>query len=99
MLIFGIFGIFFFQNVNAQDDIKIYQNKTIHWTRHCDERKEDRPDICLTKRGNTEMKYMIDSPDKSAIGKLVKETKIEGCQNIGGCDLILQLGMVSKSNK
>ena len=96
MLIFGILGICFFPKIIAEDEIKIYQNKSIHWKRHCDERSEDKPDICLTKRGNTEMKYLIDSPDKSEVGKLVKDTKIEGCQNIGECTLILQLGMVSK---
>ena len=96
MLIFGILGICFFPKIIAEDEIKIYQNKSIHWKRHCDERSEDKPNICLTKRGNTEMKYLIDSPDKSEVGKLVKDTKIEGCQNIGECTLILQLGMVSK---
>ena len=94
MLIFGILGICFFPKIIAEDDIKIYQNKTIQWTRHCDKRSEDKPEICMEHK-NTEMKYIIDSPDKSEIGKLVKETKIEGCQNIGECTLILQLGMVS----
>ena len=96
MLIFGLFGIFFFPKINAQDEMKIDQNKNIHWKRHCEKVTNDAKGYSCLKAKNTEMKYIIDSPDTSAIGKLVKETKIEGCQNIGGCNLILKLGMVSK---
>ena len=51
------------------------------------------------KPKNTEMTYTIESPGTSALGKLVKETEIEGCQHVGGCNLILKLGTVSKSKK
>ena len=90
MLLFILFGIFFFPNINAEeeDEIKIYQNKSINWIRYCE---KETVDGCK----NTEMKYIIDSPHTSAIGKLVKKTKIEGCQHIGGCGLVLQLGTVS----
>ena len=98
MLIFIIFGTLFFPKINAQDEIKIYPNENIHWKRHCekDEPNKRNKRVCLETK-NTEMKYIIDSPDTSAIGKLVKETKIEGCQHVvGGCTLILKLGTMSK---
>ena len=37
------------------------------------------------------MKYIIESPLTTTIGKLEKETKIKGCQHIG-CDIILRFG-------
>ena len=95
MLIFIIFGIFFFPRINAEkckiETINIYQNtiqrqiqtdrnNSIHWKR------------CV-KSENTEMEYLIDSPMTKSIGRLVKETKIYGCQDlIGGCNLILRFG-------
>ena len=40
---------------------------------------------------NTEMQYKIDSPLTTTIGKLEKETKIEGCQ-YRGCNITLRFG-------
>ena len=40
---------------------------------------------------NTEMKYIIESPLTTTIGKLEKETKIEGCQ-YRDCNVILRFG-------
>ena len=95
MLLFIIFGIFFFPKINAEDEIiQIYPNKTIHWKRHCEPLSVVQ-EVCVEAQ-NAKMKYIIDSPDTIAIGKLVKETKIEGCQHVGGCTLILTLGTVSK---
>ena len=41
---------------------------------------------------NTQMEYKIGSPLTTSIGSLEKETKIEGCQHIGGCRIILRFG-------
>ena len=99
MLIFVIFVIFVLSKTNA-DELKIYQNKNIHWKRHCEKKINDKDvptGYSCEQPKNAEMKYMVDSPHTSAIGKLVKQTKIEGCKNIGGCNLILKLiGIVSK---
>ena len=78
MIIFLLLGILFFPSIIA-DEIKISENGSIHWIRYWEE-------------GNTQMIYKIESPLTSAIGKLEKETKIEGCQHIGGCNIILRFG-------
>ena len=95
MLILIIFGIFLFPKISAEDEIKIYQNKSIHWKRHCEVINQIDEGKCSEAK-NTGMEYIIDSPDTSEIGKLVKETKIEGCQHVGGCTLILKLGTLLK---
>ena len=93
MLIFLIFGIFLFPKFKAQDEIMIYPNKTIHWTRPCEKISINRKGYFCEEPQNTEMKYIIETPQTNSIGKLVKETKIAGCQHItGGCNLLLQLG-------
>ena len=92
MWIIFIFAIFSFPKIYAEDEIQIYPNKNINWKRHCVSTTNK---VCVEAK-NTEMQYIIDSPDTSEIGKLVKETKIEGCQHVGGCNLILTLGTVSK---
>ena len=96
MLIFLIFGIFFFPKITAEDEIEIYRNKSIHWKIRCETEKETSTGYECVESKNTEMKYIVESPQNVSIGKLVKETKIEGCQHVGGCNLILQLGTVSK---
>ena len=101
MAMFYMFvGILLFPRIIA-DEIKIYENGSVHWIR--DGNIED---VAIWKKindtvsvyngtekvlvaKNTEMKYMIDSPLTTTIGRLIKETKIEGCQS-NGCNIILR---------
>ena len=89
MLIFLIFGIFFFPQITA-DEIQINQDGSVHWLRDWKEVViEDKLEL---EAVNSEMKYKIDSPLSTTIGSLEKETKLEGCQHIGGCKIILRFG-------
>ena len=83
MLIFLMLGIFLFPKINA-DEIKIEENGSVHWIREWKEEHQ----VAV----NTEMKYIIDSPLSTTIGRLEKETKLEGCQHIGGCKIIMTFG-------
>ena len=108
MAIFYLFLSFLFFPRIIADEIKIYENGSVHWIR--DWEMEDVPiekiiwdenknQTIYVKNGiknvlvakNTEMKYIIDSPLTTTIGKLIKETKIEGCQQ-RGCNLTLRFG-------
>ena len=89
MLIFLIFGIFFFPKIIA-DEIKINENGSVHWLR--DWQEEVRKDKLELDAVNSEMKYKIDSPLSTTIGSLEKGTKLEGCEHIGGCKIILRFG-------
>ena len=94
MLIFLILGILFFPRIIA-DEIKISEDGSVHWIRDSEVKKND--DHSETSyvndwvAVNPEMKYIIESPLTTTIGKLEKETKIEGCQH-RGCNLILRFG-------
>ena len=101
MAIIHLFGILIFPRIIA-DEMKIYENGSVHWIRDW---KEQETNSTLAEIGNridgnntttkevvgvnTEMKYIIDSPLTTTIGKLIKETKIEGCQS-NGCNIILR---------
>ena len=103
MVMFHLLGILFFPSIIA-DEMKIYENGSVHWIR--DWTMEEK-NVTLEGIGgrfggkndttkelvgvNTEMKYIVDSPLKTTIGKLEKEIKIEGCQHIG-CNIILRFG-------
>ena len=94
MLKFLILGIFLFPKINA-DEIKINEDGSVHWIRDWKEEEiDDRHwnDKKTLVAVNTEMIYKIDSPLSTTIGRLEKETKIEGCQHIGGCEIILTFG-------
>ena len=89
MLIFLIFGIFFFPKITA-DEIQINQDGSVHWLR-------DWKEVVIENKleleaVNSEMKYKIYSPLSTKIGSLEKGTTIEGCQHIGGCKIILRFG-------
>ena len=102
MLIFLILGIFFPHKILA-DEIMIEENGGVHWIRDWEEVVKDNF-ITLSykkvkfgnrtelKGVNTEMKYKINSPLTTSVGSLEKETKIEGCQHISGCRIILRFG-------
>ena len=94
MLKFLILGIFLFPKINA-DEIKINEDGSVHWIRDWKEEEiDDRHwnDKKTLVAVNTEMKYKIESPLSTTIGRLEKETKIEGCQHIGGSEIILTFG-------
>ena len=84
-----IFGIFFIPIIIA-DEIKIFKNGSVYWIRNW---KEVEITSTLKKlvAVNTEMIYKIESPLTKTIGKLEKETKIEGC-NYRDCNIILRFG-------
>ena len=91
--IFFLFGIIFFPRIFA-DEIKIYENGSVYWIRDWKETEEKINSTTTMKKlveVNTEMKYIIDSPFTATIGKLIKETNIEGCQYIG-CNITLRFG-------
>ena len=99
MVNFLILGILFFPRIIA-DEIKIYEDGSVHWIRNSKEEKnDDHSETVYVKNDtekelvaeNPEMKYIIKSPLTNTIGKLEKETKIEGCQ-YRGCNIILQFG-------
>ena len=99
-------GILFFPRIIA-DEIKIYEDGSVYWIRDWDEEETNATTATVGENGtaiyvnngtkkdlvakNTEMKYIIDSPLTTTIGKLIKETKIEGCQH-RGCNIILRFG-------
>ena len=85
MLIFLILGVLLFPKINA-DEIKIVEDGSVQWIRLRKLGPETKQVVV-----NTEMKYKIESPLHSTIGKLEKETKIEGCQH-RGCNIILRFG-------
>ena len=106
MLIFLLLGIFLPSKILA-DEIKIEENGGVLWIRDWKEEvkhnivqrrnKTESYDVLLGNRRelegvNTEMKYKINSPFTTSVGKLEKETKITGCQHIGGCRIILRFG-------
>ena len=94
MLKFLILGIFLFPKINA-DEIKINEDGSVHWIRDWKEEEIDARhwnDKKTLVAVNTEMIYKIESPLSTTIGRLEKETKIEGCQYIGGCEIILTFG-------
>ena len=106
MVIFLLLGILFFPRIIA-DEIKIDENGSVHWIRNWKEVDKNNTLAFFNDNGktyyvnkgrikelvavNTEMKYKIDSPLNTTIGKLEKETKIEGCQH-RGCNIILRFG-------
>ena len=78
-----IFGIFFLPSIIA-DEIKIYENGSVHWIRNwkeVEEKVNSTTTIKILEEVNTEMKYFINSPLTTTIGTLEKDTKIEGCQH------------------
>jgi len=96
MLIFLILGIFLLPKLNA-DEIKINEDGSVHWIRDWKEEEIFRARHWNDKEPvaektlvpvNSEMIYKVASPLSSTIGRLEKETKIEGCQHIGGCKII-----------
>ena len=101
MLKFLILGIFLFPKINA-DEIKINEDGSVNWIRDWKEKEIDarhwNDNEPVTEKRlvavalNSEMKYKIASPLSTTIGRLEKETKIEGCQHIGGCKIILTFG-------
>ena len=94
MVIFILLGLLFFPNIIA-DEIKISENGSVHWIRDSEVKKnDDHSDTSYVNDWvavNPEMKYIIESPLTTTIGKLEKETKIEGCQ-YRGCSIILRFG-------
>ena len=92
MAIFCIFKIFFLPSIIA-DEIKISENGSVHWIRNWKEtREQSRNGVINQLVGvNTEMKYIVDSPLNATIGKLIKETKVDGCQR-EDCNIILRSG-------
>ena len=92
MVIFYLFGALFFSRIIA-DEMKIDENGTVHWIRNWKEtREQSRNGVINQLVGvNTEMKYIVDSPLNATIGKLIKETKVDGCQR-EDCNIILRFG-------
>ena len=98
MVIFLILGILFFPRIIA-DEIKISEDGSVRWIRNSEGNQTDdhSETAYVNDTGkdlvavNPEMKYIIESPLTTTIGKLEKETKIEGCQ-YRGCNLILRFG-------
>ena len=92
MVIFYLFGALFFSRIIA-DEMKINENGSVHWIRNWKEtREQSRNGVINQLVGvNTEMKYIVDSPLNATIGKLIKETKVDGCQR-EDCNIILRSG-------
>ena len=97
MVIFLLLGVLFFPSIIA-DEIKIFENGSVHWIIDGKEKEVDalfddwinENKTVAKKNGtkmvleaeNTELKYIIESPLTTTIGKLEKETKYLNYQDI-----------------